>query len=99
MTSILVTAPVPDEALLAGYTWTLQEAGLSAGADAGIRVRLDGAQGEVIATVCVGRTEGNYDFRTFSAPVCGKLSGKHAVYLEFFGKSGKLMNLKELYFI
>ena len=71
----------------------------NAGADAGIRVRLDNAQGEVIATVCVGRTEGNYDFRTFSAPVCGKLSGKHAVYLEFFGKSGKLMNLKELYFI
>lgn len=68
------------------------------GTDAFIQVHLDDAAGEVVATVRIGNTEGYYDFRPFSTVVSRKLKGKHAVYLEFIGEEGKLMNLKSLYF-
>ncbi|HJC22572.1 MAG TPA: family 43 glycosylhydrolase [Candidatus Eisenbergiella merdavium] len=68
------------------------------GEDAVILVHLDNAEGEVAAAVTVGRTEGHYDFQKFSGAVSRQVEGKHAVYLEFIGKDGKLLNLKSMYF-
>ncbi|MDO4283767.1 MAG: family 43 glycosylhydrolase [Eubacteriales bacterium] len=68
------------------------------GEEAGIKVRLDAEDGEVIAVVSVGRSRGGYDFREWAAPLTREVSGHHAVYLEFTGADGKLMNLKEFVF-
>ena len=40
----------------------------------------------------------DYDFAEYEAPLKRSMEGRHSVYFEFAGSSGKLMNVKEFCF-
>ena len=58
-----------------------------------IDVRLDSVDGPVVATLAADGTGGWEEWKTFSAPVTGKVKGVHDVYFTFAGRKGpKLFN-------
>lgn len=59
-----------------------------------VEIRLDKADGTLLATVNIDRTGGWEEWQTFTAPVTASVSGKHDLYLNFKGLKGcKLFNL------
>ena len=59
-----------------------------------VEIRLDKADGPLLATVNIDRTGGWEEWQMFTAPVAAGVSGKHDLYLNFKGLKGcKLFNL------
>ena len=84
--------------LFEGKTDKIQVKASNTGLVSQILVHLDGPDGEVVAEIQIGKSKGNYDFAEYEAPLKRSMEGRHSVYFEFAGSSGKLMNVKEFCF-
>jgi hypothetical protein len=63
-------------------------ASLAAGLDGGIlEVRLDSVKGQKVAAIELPRTGGWDQFKLFKAPVEGKVTGTHDLFLTFMDKN------------
>ena len=84
--------------LFEGKIDKIQVKASNTGLDSQILVHMDGPDGEVVAEIQIGKSKGNYDFAEYEAPLKRSMEGRHSVYFEFAGSSGKLMNVKEFCF-
>ena len=90
--------PVIKYYLFEGKTDKIQVKASNTGLVSQILVHLDGPDGEVVAEIQIRKSKGNYDFAEYEAPLKRSMEGRHSVYFEFAGSSGKLMNVKEFCF-
>ncbi len=64
-----------------------------------VHVFLDDTNSAEIASICIERTDGNFDFQDFSCPISQKISGVHSLHLVFEGMyNDKLACIKSVNF-